>query len=83
VFVKVWYTTSSYAIFTSDGIKISEKPPAVTTKQGKVVSMQYNVYLGRVIVMVFNATFNNISFISWLLMNGAYNFNLYIKGNCS
>ena len=38
----------------------------MTTKQGKVVSMQYNVYLGRVIVMVFNATFNNISFISWL-----------------
>jgi hypothetical protein len=27
--------------------------------------MQYNVYLGWIMVMVFNATFNNISFIAW------------------
>jgi hypothetical protein len=27
--------------------------------------MQYNVYLGWIMVMVFNATFNNISFIVW------------------
>ena len=38
VYVRVWYTTDTYAIFRSNGIYVITEAPTVTNKRGKAVS---------------------------------------------